>query len=144
MDVPSECEHRGDQAVEAGFEHVLDGFDVVGRPTDDAARRVAVVERDVETLEVPEDPAAQFQQHLLADASRTAKEEHPADGLHDDDHTQGADDRHQCVGGPTVDDRRDSVVDAALHEKRNRKARSVFHHDDAGEEGDRPAVGPQQ
>ena len=102
------------------------------------------MERDVETLEMPEDPAAQFQQHLLADASRTAKEEHPADGLHDDDHTQRADDRHQCVGGPAVDDRRDSVVDAALDEKRNRKPRSVFHHDDAGEESDRPAVRPQQ
>ena len=36
------------------------------------------------------------------------------------------------------------MVDASLYEKRNRKARSVFHYDDDRQEHDRPPVGLQQ
>ena len=36
------------------------------------------------------------------------------------------------------------MVDTALHEHRNRKARNVFHHDDDGEQRDRPPIRPQQ
>ena len=72
------------------------------------------------------------------------QEEHPAGGLDEHDHAQRADDHHQRVRRAAVDDRRDAVVDAALHEERNRKARSVFHHDDDGEQRDRHAVRPQQ
>ena len=74
-------------------QHVLDGLDVVGRAADHPAGGVAVVERDVETLEVPEDPAAQLEQHLLADPARAAQEEHPADGLHQHHAAQRADDQ---------------------------------------------------
>ena len=56
-----ECEHRGDQAVEAGLQHLLDRVDVVGGPAHHPARRVALVERDVEPLEVTEHPAPQFE-----------------------------------------------------------------------------------
>ena len=38
-----------------------------------------------------------------------------------------------CAGA-AVDDRRDAVVDAALHQQRNRQPRNVFHHDDDGQQ----------
>src|SRR6478672_2529657 len=44
----------------------------------------------------------------------------------------------------TIDDRRNPVVDTALHENRNRKACNVFHEDDNGEQSDDFSVRPQQ
>ena len=72
------------------------------------------MERDVEALEVTEDPAAQLQQHLLADPARAAQEEHPAGGLHQHDGAQRRDDQQEFACRTTVDDGRDAVVDAAL------------------------------
>ena len=137
-------QHGGDQAVETGLQHVLDRLDVVGRPAHHPPRGVAVVEGDVEALEVPEHPAPQLQQHLLTDAAGALQKEHPADGLDQHDTAQGGDDDHQLMRRAAVDDRRNPVVDAALHQQRNRKARNVFHHHHDREEGDRRAVGPQQ
>jgi hypothetical protein len=107
-------QHRGDQAVESGLQHVLDGFDVVGGAAHHPPGGVAVVERDVEALEVPEHPAPQLEQHLLADTPGAPQEEHPAGGLDDHHRAQRGDDSHQRVRRPAVDDRRDTVVDATL------------------------------
>ncbi len=52
---------RGDETVEPGLQHVLDGLDVIGRAGDHPAGGVAVVEGDVEPLEVPKQPAAQLE-----------------------------------------------------------------------------------
>ena len=130
-------QHGGDQAVEAGLQHVLDRLDVVGGPAHHPARRVSLVERDVEPLEMPEHPPPQLEQHLLADPARALQEEHPAGGLDQHHPAQHADDDHQRVRRAAGQDRRDAVVDAALHQQRNRKARNVFHHDDERKQRDR-------
>ena len=50
-------ERRGDQAVEAALEHLVDRVDVGGLARDDATRGVALVEGRAQHLEVPEHPA---------------------------------------------------------------------------------------
>ena len=65
-----QCENRGHQSVKSGLQHLLDRLDVIGRSTDHPARGVAIVERDVKRLEVPEQPASQFEQYLLPNPAR--------------------------------------------------------------------------
>ncbi len=93
---------------------------------------------------VTKHPAPQFEQHLLTDSARPEQEEHPADGLDQHDDAQQAHDHQQRVRRAAIDERRDAVVDTALHENRNRQARNVFHHDDDGQERDGPPERPQQ
>ena len=93
---------------------------------------------------MPEHPAPQLQQHLLADSSRSVQEQHPADGLDNHDTAQRAHDHHQRVRRPAVDDRRNADVDTAPDEQRNRKAGNVFHHDDDRQERHRPPIRSQQ
>ncbi len=93
---------------------------------------------------MPVHPPPQLEQHLLPDPAGALQEEHPAGGLDQHHPAQHADDDHQRVRRAAGQDRRDAVVDAALHEKRNRKARNVFHHDDERKQRDRQTVGPQQ
>ena len=137
-------EHRGDQAVEAGFQHVLDCLDVVGGPTHHPAGGVPIVKCDVQLAEMTEYPPTQFEQHLLAGAARATQEIQSADRLHHHHPAQRRDDRHQRRGRPALEQRRDAVVDALLHQKRNRQPCNVFHYDDDGQESDRPPVGPKQ
>ena len=109
-----------DQAVKAGLQHLLDRLDVIGRTTHHPAGGVAVVQRDVEGLEVPEQPAPKFQQHLLADAARGPQEQHPAGTLH---YRQSAKRRHhhdQLVRRTANHQRRYRTVDSSLDQQRNR------------------------
>ena len=69
-------QHGVDERVEPEGEHVVDRLEVRGEPRDHAARRVALVKGEAETLEVGEDPLSQLEQYLLADPSR-AGDEHP-------------------------------------------------------------------
>ena len=55
------------QLLQALVEQLAQGLDVGGRPRDQPARGVALVEVQAERLGVPEDPAAQLQQHVLVD-----------------------------------------------------------------------------
>ena len=66
------------------LEQLRDRVDVVGQPGDDPAGGVAVVEGDVEPLEVAEHPAAQVEQHLPGRPGRRPQEHHPADRLQHD------------------------------------------------------------
>ncbi len=65
----------GDQAVEAGLEHLVDGVDVGGLPGDHPARGVAVVEGRAQPLEVPEDPLPDLEQDVLADLAGPHQEQ---------------------------------------------------------------------
>jgi len=61
-----EREQRGDEAVEAVLEHLVDRVDVRRLTRDDPARRVAVVERRRQRVEVPEHPAPERQEDVFA------------------------------------------------------------------------------
>ena len=65
---------RRDERDDAAREHLLDRFDVGGLPRDHATRRVPLVERQAEPLEVHEDPAAEVEEHVLADATGEQQE----------------------------------------------------------------------
>ena len=59
--MPTIEQHRRDEGDEAVPEHVGDRLDVGGLARDDAARRVALVERDAQPLEVQEDAAPEVE-----------------------------------------------------------------------------------
>ena len=102
------------------------------------------MECDVEPHEVPEDPAAQLQEHPLPDPPGPVQEEHPADGLDRHHRAQGGDDGHEFARRSTGQQRRDGMVDAALHQKRNRKPRNVFQNDHRCQNQHRRAIRAQQ
>ncbi len=137
-------ERRGDEPVEAGLEHLVDGVDVGGLPADDAAGRVGVVERGAEHLEVPEDPAPDLEEDVLADGARTDQEELPGDRLHDGGDQHHRDDGEERVEVVALADGRDAGVDALLDEVGDGEARGVLHDDDRDEDLDRPLVRRQQ
>ncbi len=139
-----EGERRGDQPVEAVAEQLLDRLDVVGHPADDAPGGVAVVEGDVQALEVAEQPAAQVQQDLLADAPGHLQEHHAADRLQHHGAQEHAEHPHQGVGAATGQQRRHARVDADLHEPGHGQPGGVLqqHHD--GQQQDETPVRREQ
>ncbi len=74
------------------------------------------MEGDVEALEVAEHPATHLQQHPLPDAPGAVQEEHPADRLQHHHTAQRGHHDDQFTGGTAGHQRRDGVVDAALHQ----------------------------
>ena len=72
---------RGDQAVEAGLEHLVDGVDVGGLARDHPAGRVGVVERRAQPLELPEHPLPDLEEDVLPDLARAHQEDVARDRL---------------------------------------------------------------
>jgi hypothetical protein len=134
----------GDQAVEAGLEHLVDRVDVGGLARDDPAGGVGVVELRVKGLEVSEDPAAQRVQDVLADAPLHHQEPVARDRLgqrraEHERHHGGQ--RGEVVVGA---DRRDAGVDADLDEVGDGEPGDVLDQHDEHEQLQRPGVRRQQ
>ena len=64
-------QHRVDEVDETLVEQLGERLDVAAEPRLHTAGRVALVEREAELLEVVEDAAAQVEENVLADASRS-------------------------------------------------------------------------
>jgi hypothetical protein len=137
-------QHRGDQAVEAGVEQLVDGVDVGRQPGDGPARGVGLVERQAQPLEVVEHPLPQVEQHRLADAPRHDEERPPQPRLRRRGHEQQHDDGDEGVRRAAAGDRRDAVVDAELDEVRPGHRGGVLHEDHHDEQPDRALVRREQ
>ena len=72
MPMPVTSSTPSDEVDEAVAEQVGDGLDVGGLPRDHAARRVALVERGAEALEVEEEALADVEHDVLADPPEDA------------------------------------------------------------------------
>ena len=111
-----------------------------------AVRSVAdALEPHCSSMNVPEAPFVLHLpnvMHLATDVAGVVHDAATVSSLHH--HAQRADDQHQLAGRTAVDDRRDAVVDAALHQQRNRQPGNVFHDHDQRKHRDRHAVRAQQ
>ena len=111
-------QHGRDEREQSVAEQVGDGFDVGGLAGDDATRRVLLVERDRQTLEVHEQPAAGVEDDLLADPPEQQQEcverQRGDHGHRQHGHDHG--DERTKVAAPALQQRGNAVVDALLDE----------------------------
>jgi hypothetical protein len=137
-------QRRGDQAVEAGLEHLVDRVDVGGLPGDHPARGVAVVEGRAEHLEVPEHPAPQLEEHVLTDLAGPDEEHLARHRLGQGGHEHQPHDQEERLEVVAGSDGRDAGVDALLDQVGDGQAGGVLDHDDRDQDPDRPLVGGEE
>jgi len=123
-----EGQHRADEAVETVREELVDRVDVGRLPADHAAGRVLLVEGQRQLLEVLEHALTQHEQDVLPDPARHLQERHPGERLDDRAHRQGDDDVDHLADLVVGDQRRDTCVDADLHQVRDRQPGTVLEH----------------
>ena len=102
------------------------------------------MEGHVEALEVGEDPAAQVEQHPLADPAGALQEDDPAGRLEHHDAEQRAEHLQERPGAATGQQRRHTGVDADLHQARHRQAGGVLRDDHDAQQQDHPPVRREQ
>ena len=137
---------RRDELHDAVTQELRDGFDVGGLARDHSARRVPLVEREAEALEVGEHAAPDVEQDVLADATGEQQEAVERQRADRRDHEEdGDDDRERPdASAPTVEQRRDAAVDPFHDEQgRGEHARGV-DGDERGRERQPPAVRSDQ
>ena len=135
-------EDRRDERDDAEFQHVGERVDVGGLARDHASRGVSLVEREAEVLEVHERAASEVEDGVLSDAPDDHEERVERHCADQRDHHHRHDHRHEWsqVAAAAVQQRRDAVVDADLHEQRAGELCDGAARDEQRGEEQRPRV----
>ena len=124
-------QQRSDEVDEPVAEQVGDRLDVGCLARNDAARGVTLVKRDAQPLKVDEEPAADVEHDLLADAPEQQQERVERHRRHDgrDHHRDHDGDERSDAAAAAVKQRRDALVDPLLDEPRHREPAGRAHGD---------------